>query len=76
MVQKSTDFADKQSYRSADKVEKGVQKSENFADVLNGSPLSYSHAPSSTLDVAERMNVMHLLYLSVSSIQDSFVRLE
>ena len=37
-VQKSANFADKPSYRSADK--EGVQKSENFADVLNGSPPS------------------------------------
>ena len=37
---KSADFADKQSYRSADKGREGVQKSENFVDVLNGSSLS------------------------------------
>jgi len=42
-VQKLADFADKQSYRSADKG--GVKKSENLAAVLNGSPLIKRNVP-------------------------------
>ena len=39
VVTQMSDFADKQSYRSADKGGEGVQNTEHCADVLNGSPL-------------------------------------